>query len=105
MPSAAPGLRGFFSSRTGIAVTVVGALALAGATAFALKGGNEEPEAIPPPTTSTTVTAPPVQPAGGVLLGASISADFRSLEAEKSAVSDLEQSIGRSLDIHHNFYT
>jgi hypothetical protein len=105
MPSA-PGLRGFFSSRTGIAVAVVGALCVAGATAFALKGGGEgEHPAIPEPTTTTTVTAPPAQPAGGVLLGASISPDFRSLEAEKSAVADLEQSIGRGLDIHHNFYT
>ena len=105
--SAAPGrLRDFFSSRTGIAVAVVGALCLAGATAFALKGGGgADHEAIPEPTTTTTVTAPPVQPQGGVLLGASISADFRSLEAEKSAVGELEQSIGRSLDIHHNFYT
>src|SRR2546421_1198040 len=107
MSSAAPGrLREFFSSRTGIAVAVVGALCLAGATAFALKGGGDSGhEAIPPPTTTTTVTAPPVQPTGGVLLGASVSADIRSLEAEKSAVGGLEQSIGRSLDINHNFYT
>jgi glycosyl hydrolase family 26 len=107
MSSAAPGrLRGFFSSRTGIAVAVIGALCLAGATAFALKGGDDSSdEVIPPPTSTTTVTAPPVQPAGGVLLGASISAEIRSLEAEKSAVDDLERAIGRSLDIHHSFYT
>jgi glycosyl hydrolase family 26 len=107
MSSAAPGrLRGFFASRTGIAVAVVGALCLAGATAFALReDGGGDHEAIPPPTTTTTVTAPPVQPESGVLLGASISTEIRSLGSEKSAVEGLEQSIGRTLDIHHNFYT
>ena len=107
MSYAAPGrLRGFFSSRTGIAVAVIGALCLAGATAFALReDGGADHEAIPPPTTTTTVTAPPAQPEGRVLVGASISTDIRSLAAEKSAVEDLEQAIGRTLDIHHNFYT
>jgi hypothetical protein len=107
MSSAAPGrLRGFFSSRTGIAVAVIGALCLAGATAFALRGEDEgDHEVIPPPTTTTTVTAPPAQPARGVLLGASISSEIRSLTAEQSAVDELERAMGRSLDIHHNFYT
>jgi len=107
MSYAAPGrLRGFFSSRTGIAVAVIGALCLAGATAFALReDGGADHEAVPPPTTTTTVTAPPAQPEGRVLVGASISTDIRSLAAEKSAVEDLEQAIGRTLDIHHNFYT
>jgi beta-mannanase len=41
----------------------------------------------------------------GVLLGASTSADIRSLAAEKSAVEGLEQRLGRTLDIDHNFYT
>ena len=41
---------------------------------------------------------------GGVLLGASTSPDVRSLAAEKSAVEALEQQIGRTLDINHNFY-
>jgi hypothetical protein len=107
MSSAAPGrLRGFFASRTGIAVAVVGVLCLAGATAFALRDdGGGDHAVIPPPSSTTTVTAPPVQAEGGVLLGASISTDMRSLAAEKSAVGELEQDIGRTLDIHHNFYT
>ncbi len=107
MSYAPPGrLRGFFSSRTGIALSVIGALCLAGATAFALRGGGgSDHEVIPPPTTTTTVTAPPVQQEGRVLLGASISTDTRSLAGEKSAVGELEQAIGRTLDIHHNFYT
>ena len=107
MSYAPPGrLRGFFSSRTGIALSVIGALCLAGATAFALRGGGgTDHEAIPPPTTTTTVTSPPVQQDGRVLLGASISTDSRSLAGEKSAVGELEQAIGRTLDIHHNFYT
>jgi hypothetical protein len=107
MSYAAPGrLRGFFSSRSGIAAAVIGALCLAGATAFALRDdGGGDHEATPPPTTTTTVTAPPVQPEGGVLLGASISAEIRNLSAERSAVENLEQAIGRTLDIHHNFYT
>ena len=42
MSYAEPGrLRGFFSSRTGIAVVVAVALAAAGATAFALQGEDE----------------------------------------------------------------
>jgi beta-mannanase len=103
MSHAAPGrLRGFFSSRTGIAMAVIGALCLAGATACNGGGGHE---AIPPPTTTTTVTAPPAQPGGGVLVGASISTEIRNLSAERSAVEGLEQAIGRTLDIHHNFYT
>ena len=107
MSYAAPGrLRGFFSSRTGIAVAVIGALCLAGATAFALRDdGGGDHEAILPPTSTTTVSAPPVQPEGGVLLGASISTEIRNLSAERSAVENLEQAIGRTLDIHHNFYT
>jgi beta-mannanase len=107
MSYAAPGrLRGFFSSRTGIAVAVIGALCVAGATAFALRDdGTGDQEFLPPPTTTTTVTAPPVQTAGGVLLGVSVSTDVRSEAAERSAVERLERAIGRTLDIHHNFYT
>ncbi|HEV3365364.1 MAG TPA: glycosyl hydrolase [Acidimicrobiia bacterium] len=107
MSPAAPGrLRGFFSSRTGIAVAVIGVLCLAGATAFALRGDEEGvQEFLPPPTTTTTVTTAPPPPAGGVLVGASISSEIRSLGAEKSAVEELERAIGRTLDIHHNFYT
>jgi beta-mannanase len=107
MSSAAPGrLRGFFSSRSGIAVAVIGALCLAGATAFALRGDEGgDHEVIPSPTTTTTVTTAPAEPAGGVLLGASISSEIRNLAAERSAVEELERAMGRSLDIHHNFYT
>jgi hypothetical protein len=107
MSSAAPGrLRGFFSSRSGIAVAVIGALCLAGATAFALRGDEgDDHEVIPSPTTTTTVTTAPAQPAGGVLLGASISSEIRNLAAERLAVEELERAMGRSLDIHHNFYT
>ena len=106
MSPAGPGrLREFFSSRTGIALSVV-ALCLAGATAFALRGEDQaDPEILLPETTTTTVTAPPAQPAGGVLLGASISSEIRGLAAEKAAVDELEGAMGRSLDIHHNFYT
>jgi hypothetical protein len=105
MSYAEPGrLRGFFSSRSGVAVLVVVALAAAGATAFALKGEEEPvPEAAPPVTTTTTVP-PPAPVTGGVLLGASTSPDVRSVTAEKSAVEDLERRIGRRLDINHNFY-
>jgi Glycosyl hydrolase family 26 len=107
MSSAAPGrLRDFFSSRSGIAVLVVAALCLAGATAFALRGDDEPEQDAIPLVTTTTTTLPPVQtPMTGVLLGASTSPDFRSLAAEKSAAEDLEQRIGRTLDINHNFYT
>ena len=106
MSSAAPGrLRDFFSSRTGIAVAVIGALCLAGATAFALRGDEAATEVIPPSRRQRRLSPPRrPQPAGGVLLGASISPEIRSLAAEKSAVEELEQAMGRSLDIHHNFY-
>ena len=105
MSYAEPGrLRGFFSSRTGVAVLVVVALAAAVATAVALQGEEEPvPEVAPPVTTTTTVPVPaPVT--GGVLLGASTSPDVRGLAAEKAAVEDLERRIGRTLDINHNFY-
>ena len=107
MSYAAPGrLRGFFSSRSGIAVLVAGALCAAGATAFALKGGEEHTPEAAPPVTTTATSAPPAPSTGrGVLLGASTSPEIRSLEAEKSAVEGLEQRIGRTLDIDHNFYT
>jgi hypothetical protein len=105
MSPAAPGrLRDFFSSRTGIAILVVVALCALGATAFALRGEEGSNEEVAPPETTTTTTAPPAQPQGGVLLGASTSTEIRSLDAEKSAVAGLEQSIGRTLDIDHNFY-
>jgi hypothetical protein len=104
MSSVAPGrLRDFFSSRTGFAVAVLAALGVIGA-GFALKSDDSgHPTVAEPPT--TTSTAPPAQPVTGVLLGASTSADIRSLAAEKSAVEGLEQRIGRTLDIDHNFYT
>jgi hypothetical protein len=105
MSSRAPGrLLAFISSPTGIAVTVVGALALIGA-AFVLKPDERggEPAAEAPVTTTTRSTEPAA--AGGVLLGASTSPEIRSLAAEKAAVSGLEQRIGRPLDIDHNFYT
>ena len=97
MSSAAPGrLREFFSSRTGIAVAAVGALVLAGAVAVALRG---EPESdlgiVLDPTTTTTVTTAPPPSTDGVLLGASISSEVRSPEAEKAAVEDLERVMGR----------
>src|SRR5581483_7005542 len=91
-------LRDFFSSRTGIAVAVIVALGLAGATAFALRGDGGSHEEVLPLTTTTTTTAPPPPPTTGVLLGASTSTDIRSLEAEKSAVDGLEGRIGRTLD-------
>jgi hypothetical protein len=98
-------LRDFFSSRAGIAVAVIVALCLAGATAFALRGDEEPEEEFLPPVTTTTTTLPPVQSATAVLVGASTSPDIRGLAAEKSAVEELEAQIGRTLDINHNFYT
>src|SRR5687767_8559501 len=107
MSSGAPGrLRDFFSSRTGIAVAVIGVLCLAGAAAFAFRGDAESDLGIiVDPTTTTTVATAPPQPAGGVLLGASISSEIRNPAAERAAVDELERAMGRSLDIHHNFYT
>ena len=107
MSSAEPGrLRDFFSSRTGFAVAVVACAALV-AAGFALKGRNSDhtPVAEPPTTTST---AAPAESVRGVLLGASTAPEVRGLsvdQAEKSAVEALEQRIGRTLDIDHNFYT
>jgi hypothetical protein len=56
------------------------------------------------PLVTTTVTAAPVEPASRVLLGASTSPEDRTVAAEMSAVESLEQAIGRTLDINHNFY-
>jgi hypothetical protein len=95
----------FFSSRAGIAVMVIAALGLAGATAVALRGDDEPEQEFLPPVTSTTTTLPPAQPTTGVLVGASTSPEIRGLSAEKAAVEELEQQIGRTLDINHNFYT
>jgi hypothetical protein len=76
----------------------------AGATAFALRGDEPTPPEATPTTTVTTA-APAPEPVTGVLLGASTSTEIRSLAAEKSAVEGLEHSLGRTLDIDHNFYT
>jgi hypothetical protein len=102
MSSSVPGrLRDFFSSRTGFAVAVVACLVIIGA-AFALRrdDNGHAPVAEPPTSTSTA----PRQPTRGVLLGASTTAETRTVDAEKAAVSALEQSIGRTLDIDNNFY-
>jgi hypothetical protein len=102
--SAAPGrFRAFFFSRTGVAFAVAGVLLVATGVAVVLKGEDASPPEAAPPATTTT-TAPPAPPVAGVLLGASTSPDFRSLAAEKSAVEGLEQRLGRTLDIDHNFY-
>jgi hypothetical protein len=103
MSSSVPGrLRDFFSTRTGFAVAVVAAIALIVA-GFVIRSDHNgtAPEAEPPTTTATTLPAPTT---GGVLLGAAASPDIHTLEAEKSAVEGLERSIGRTLDIDHNFY-
>ena len=92
-------IRDFLGTRAGIALGVVVALCLAGATAFALRGDEDPADEAIPPTTTTTTTAPPAPPATGVLLGASTSPEIRSLAAEKSVVEQLEQQIGRTLDI------
>jgi beta-mannanase len=100
-------LRGFFSSRAGVAALVVGALTAAGVTAVVLRGDENEPlpQAATELTTTTTVPPPAAAPAGKVLVGASTSPDVRTLAAEKTAVEELERLIGRTLDIDHNFYT
>jgi beta-mannanase len=107
MSYAVPGrLRGFITSRTGIAVLVVVGLCAAGATAFALRGDDQEPLPQAAEEITTTTTVPPPPPVTGrVLLGASTSPEIRGLAAEKSAVEEIEQRIGRTLDIDHNFYT
>ncbi|HKY75133.1 MAG TPA: hypothetical protein VJS45_03265, partial [Acidimicrobiia bacterium] len=101
MSSAAPGrLRDFFSSRTGIAVAVVGVLGLAGAVAFAFRDdGKSDLGIVLESTTTTTVATAPPPAAGGVLLGASISSEIRNAAAERLAVEELERAVGRSLDI------
>jgi hypothetical protein len=100
--SSAPGrLRDFFSSRTGFAVAVIASLAVVGA-AFALK---REDTGKPPAAETTTSTTLPAQEVSGVLLGAATTPEIRTLDAEKSAVTDLEHLIGRTLDINHDFYT
>ncbi len=95
---------GFFSSRSGIALLAIGALTLAAATAFAFR--DDEPPLVPvTPSSTTTTTSPPVEVQTGVLLGASTSPENRGSAEERSAVESLEQRIGRTLDIDHNFYT
>lgn len=100
-------LRGFFSSRAGIAVLVVGVLTAAGVTAVVLQGDENEPlpQAATEFTTTTTVPPPAEPPAGRVLVGASTSPDVRTIAGEKAAVEALERLLGRTLDIDHNFYT
>jgi hypothetical protein len=106
MSSAVPGrLRDFFSSRTGVAVLLIGGLCVAGVSAFALKGDDKTRPPVAAPPVTTTAPAPSPEPVTGVLLGASTSTEIKTLDAEKSAVEGLEQRIGRTLDIDHNFYT
>jgi hypothetical protein len=106
MSSAVPGrLRDFLASPTGITLLIVGSLALLGATFVISRDDGGHHEALPPETTTTTAAAPSTDPVGGTLLGVSTSPDVRTVAAEKSAVEGLEQAIGRTLDIDHNFYT
>jgi Glycosyl hydrolase family 26 len=103
MSSSVPGrLRDFFSTRTGFAVAVVAAAALV-ALGFVIRGDHTgtAPEAEQSTTTFTTLPAPTT---GGVLLGASTSPAERTADAEKAAVLGLERSLGRPLNIDHNFY-
>jgi hypothetical protein len=89
-----------------VVAVVIAAAALAGAGIVA-SDGDEEPgfDSHPPVTaTTTSTTTLPAEPATGVLLGASTSPEIRSLAAERSAVEELEQRLGRVLDINHNFY-
>jgi hypothetical protein len=103
MSSSVPNrLRDFFSTRTGFAVAVVICVVIIGA-AFALRR-DDRSKAPTAETPTTTATTAPSEPTKGVLLGASTSADSRTVAAEESAVTSLEQSIGRSLDIDNNFY-
>lgn len=79
------------------------ALVCTGAAACA-PGDAERVSEVHTTTTSTTTAPVAAVPVAGVLLGASTSPEQRGLAAEKSAVESLEQAIGRTLDINHNFY-
>jgi glycosyl hydrolase family 26 len=83
-------------------------MALFGAVVMAPRVDQEAPPDAGPPITATSATTismtPPATRAVGVLLGASTSPDHRSPLAEKLAVEQLEQRLGRLLDIDHNFY-
>jgi hypothetical protein len=97
-------LRGF-AFRTGATVLAIGAISLAGFSVLALLDDAEtRQEVIPSLPTTTTTTAPLPPPVAGVLLGASTSPEVRGLAAEKSAVEALEQRLGRTIDVDHNFY-
>jgi hypothetical protein len=93
--------------RLTIAAFVIAVAALVGTVVMAPRADEEpEPEAAPAvtSTTTTSTTAPPSGLGTGVLLGVSTSPEVRGLAAERSAVEDLEQRLGRTLDINHNFY-
>ena len=109
MSSADPGrLRAFVFSRLGIALmgAVVVVAMLVGAIIRRNDGHSELIGGTVPSTeNSPSTTAPPAASAGSVLLGVSVSPEERGFDAEKAAVSSLEQTLGRTLDIDHNFYT
>jgi hypothetical protein len=84
------------------AVALIAALCLTGAVACTREPDREARQESALPTTTTTTG--PARSVTGVLLGASSSPDERGLAAEKAVVEALEQAIGRTLDINHNFY-
>ena len=91
-------------SRNRLAVLLIAMLSLTASVACAPQDDGEPHPEPPGQTTTTTTTSSPAEPVGGVLLGASVSPESRGFAAEQSAVEELERSIGRTLDINHNFY-
>src|SRR5262245_59877228 len=88
--------------RTGIAFWVLWGLCFAGASACTRDDDDNDHEVAPQVTTTVTTAQATAVP--GVLLGVSTSPETRGVAAEKTAVDALEESIGRTLDINHNFY-
>ena len=83
-------------------VVLIAALWLTGAAACSGEPDRDTRQQSAPPTTTTTTG--PATSVTGVLLGASSSPEERGLAPEKAVVEALEQAIGRTLDINHNFY-
>jgi hypothetical protein len=91
------------------AAVVIVTVGLFGAVLMASKTSQDadlpiEPPPTAPPTATTSTTTVPDARGQGVLLGASTSPDRRGSVAERLVVEELEQRLGRTLDINHNFY-
>lgn len=96
----------FLSRRTGVAAAVIVVGALVAAGAWALVGGEGDGGGSLRPNAEAAARRRPTAPlpGTGALFGVHTEVEDTSVEAEQAAVTQLEDDLGRKLDIDHAFY-